>query len=437
MINVKYQFKKDKLNKKNKNELILIELEGLKKDIENKKEDKKLNISLCIDVSGSMEGNLKQNLEYNFLLNNNLKEINFFKNKLEMVKDASCNAINIMKDGDIVSVVAFETNAQVIVNPTVLTKDNRNEIKDKIKKLIARGGTDINNGWLKSVELVAQNIDKEKINRVILLSDGQTINGEKNTDVIANNVRVLSSKSISTSTFGVGEDFNEDLLLKMSKNGNGNFYFIAEDNNFDQMFSEEFTGLSNIVATEIKLKLDLTNKVKLKEEFNELKKENDFYLIQDLTSKSNLSILFDLNTELLPKTNNVNLGKIIIEYKNEKGEKEVIEKELLVEQVSEKDWEKLNENKEVKIQEILLIVAKNKIKASIEVGRGNRDVASNILRASASILNDNNINDQRLGNERSTLETTITGFANLEANSNEGLKKSLMYQSYKTTSGKL
>lgn len=437
MINVKYQFKKDKLNKKNKNELILIELEGLKKDIENKKEDKKLNISLCIDVSGSMEGNLKQNLEYNFLLNNNLKEINFFKNKLEMVKDASCNAINIMKDGDIVSVVAFETNAQVIVNPTVLTKDNRNEIKDKIKKLIARGGTDINNGWLKSVELVAQNIDKEKINRVILLSDGQTINGERNTDVIADNVRMLSSKSISTSTFGVGEDFNEDLLLKMSKNGNGNFYFIAEDNNFDQMFSEEFTGLSNIVATEIKLKLDLTNKVKLKEEFNELKKENDFYLIQDLTSKSNLSILFDLNTELLPKTNNVNLGKIIIEYKNEKGEKEVIEKELLVEQVSEKDWEKLNENKEVKIQEILLIVAKNKIKASIEVGRGNRDIASSILRASASILNDNNINDQRLGNERSTLETTITGFANLEANSNEGLKKSLMYQSYKTTSGKL
>ena len=79
-----------------------------------------------------------------------------------MVKDASCNAINIMKDGDIVSVVAFETNAQVIVNPTVLTKDNRNEIKDKIKKLIARGGTDINNGWLKSVELVAQNIDKKK-----------------------------------------------------------------------------------------------------------------------------------------------------------------------------------------------------------------------------------------------------------------------------------
>lgn len=437
MINVKYQFKKDKLNKKNKNELILIELEGLKKDIENKKEDKKLNISLCIDVSGSMEGNLKQNLEYNFLLNNNLKEINFFKNKLEMVKDASCNAINIMKDGDIVSVVAFETNAQVIVNPTVLTKDNRNEIKDKIKKLIARGGTDINNGWLKSVELVAQNIDKEKINRVILLSDGQTINGEKNTDVIANNVRVLSSKSISTSTFGVGEDFNEDLLLKMSKNGNGNFYFIAEDNNFDQMFSEEFTGLSNIVATEIKLKLELTKKVTLKEEFNELKKENDFYLIQDLTSKSNLSILFDLNTELLPKTNSVNLGKIIIEYKNEKGEKEIIEKELLVEQASEKDWEKLNENKEVKIQEILLIVAKNKIKASIEVGRGNRDVASNILRASASILNDNNINDQRLGNERSTLETTITGFANLEANSNEGLKKSLMYQSYKTTSGKL
>ena len=95
---------------------------------------------------------------------------------------------------------------------------------------------------------------------------------KKNTDVIANNVRVLSSKSISTSTFGVGEDFNEDLLLKNEQNGNGNFYFIAEDNNFDQMFSEEFTGLSNIVATEIKLKLDLTKK-KLKEEFNELKKK--------------------------------------------------------------------------------------------------------------------------------------------------------------------
>ena len=47
--------------------------------------------------------------------------------------------------------------------------------------------------------------------------------------------------------------FNEDLLEAMSNSGGGNFYFIENDSELESMFNDEFSGLSNVVATDVKL----------------------------------------------------------------------------------------------------------------------------------------------------------------------------------------
>ena len=61
--------------------------------------------------------------------------------------------------------------------------------------------------------------------------------------------------SISTSTFGVGEGFNEHLLEAMSNQGGGNFYYIDTPKAIPDLFLREFKELAAVTARTIPIRL--------------------------------------------------------------------------------------------------------------------------------------------------------------------------------------
>ena len=166
-----------------------------------------------------------------------------------------------MSEGDYVSVETFDSYVNVVLESLQLTKDNKNEVILKINQLTIAGATNLHGGWLEGCKQVAKNKSKEFLNRVVVLTDGQTNNGERNPDVIATDVMNVYDKGVSTTTFGVGSDFNENLLQDMANSGGGNFYYIEKEEEFAKMFNEEFDGINNIAAFDIKCKLNLENKL--------------------------------------------------------------------------------------------------------------------------------------------------------------------------------
>jgi len=87
----------------------------------------------------------------------------------------------------------------------------------------------------------------------------------------------------------------------------------------------------------------------------------------------------------------------------------------------------------MKVQEVLLTVAKRKEEASREISNGNILRAKEILSDSLSLVGSSCVNDVRLSTETEQLNQTLL---DSETKSSESLKKDIFYQSYKTRSSR-
>ncbi len=181
-----------------------------------------LNLSVVLDRSGSMQGD-----------------------KLAYAKQAAQFLVQHLGVNDRFSLVTFDHQARVNIAPTpVIYKDNINQT---IQEIRAGGGTNLSGGWLYGCRQVAaelvstqrnllpdavsrclkrksgNGIVKRKINRVLLLTDGLANYGVTHPEHIVSLARMNRGDGITTTTMGVGLDFNEDLLTRMASEGGGSF----------------------------------------------------------------------------------------------------------------------------------------------------------------------------------------------------------------------
>lgn len=164
-----------------------------------------LDLSLVLDRSGSMAGE-----------------------KLELAKTAASSAIALLSPLDTVSVVAYNDHVRVAFSAARVTPDAARDASHSMEHLMADGWTDLCGGWMRGCEEVARTLGENAVGRVLLLTDGLANRGTVDHEQILVHVRELRARGVSTSTFGVGEDFDEGLLGRMAEAGGGAFHYIAE-----------------------------------------------------------------------------------------------------------------------------------------------------------------------------------------------------------------
>lgn len=444
-------FEKDALNRDKNEALVLVELTGVKKaTISGSKARQRLNISFAIDVSGSMQEpiysekvkdfNTTPDLDYyrrtlgGHFGNPGLFNKPIYKNtKLSQAKSAVIKALEGMKDGDVISIVTFDNSSHIIVPSTEINASNRAGIIQKINGLLANGSTNLHAGWLTAATEVAKAIHEKQINRVIVLSDGQTNSGVMRISDIARDVSSLYDKKISTTTFGIGGDFNEDLLQSMSNAGGGNSYYIENASQFETMFAEEFQGLSNLSASNIKVTFKLNEGFSITENLNKIEEKDGIYLLPNITSTSKFSLLLKLETKLEKDSKAADVGEVTIQYLDSEGSSHSITSQLKAKVVGKKKWESLSYNQEVKVQETLLTVANNKIDVTRALDRGDMEGARTLLQASSNYIASSGLKDDRLMAEVSSLDSKLNNATSLSAGS---LRKSMAYESYNMRTGR-
>jgi Ca-activated chloride channel family protein len=451
MIKLNYNSEKEALNVNKKESLFLVELEGEKNQVKRTTKKQKLNLSLAIDISGSMSEYIlsldTESLVSQIGVNNinnrilGLPTMSSFSSfnrvsKLDLVKKAAIKAIDKMKDGDFVSVVAFDDKTTVVFDSKELTKENRSEVVRLINALGIRGGTDVHAGWLAAATEVAKTMKEKYLNRVLILTDGETMSGIRDPLEICKNVAALRSKGISTSTFGVGSRFNEDLLQGMSDKGAGNFYYIKDEKDFDDVFNQEFNGLLNVAGSEIVLSFETENGVVIEKQLNNLEKGTDGWILSDLAGGRKIPLLFKINIDYpkdLDMKGNFKLGNIILKYKNENGEKVELKTEVEMPLMKNKKWESLPYIQEVKVQEMLLIIAEERLNAGNLAMTGNIGAAKEILRSASAMASSLDYADERLTASLNSLQSNLASADNLSMGD---FKKSMVYESYRTRTGK-
>jgi Ca-activated chloride channel family protein len=175
-----------------------------------------LNLSLILDRSGSMSGN-----------------------KLVYVKQAAEHALRLLNKRDRASVVIYDDQIQVLAASQPMSPVNRERMIQALKGVRTGGMTNLSGGWFAGCDQIADHQRAEAINRALLLTDGLANQGVTDQEELASHAKALHQRGIATTTFGVGNDFNEFLLQAIADAGGGHFYFIDDPDQIPNYFQGE------------------------------------------------------------------------------------------------------------------------------------------------------------------------------------------------------
>jgi Ca-activated chloride channel family protein len=192
------------------------------------------NFSLVLDRSGSMDGE-----------------------KMENVKEAVGYVVDHLSDNDLVSVTIFDDQVETLIPSQ--PAQNRAEIKAKLANVIARGGTQISDGLKAGLAEVKKGHAKDRVNRIILLTDGQTWDDE---DACLKLADEAGKQGIAITSIGIGDEWNEKLLLQLAERSQGNSHWIQNPISILDVFQQEVEGMQAVAATNLRVTARMSKGVK-------------------------------------------------------------------------------------------------------------------------------------------------------------------------------
>jgi len=184
------------------------------------------NVSFVLDKSGSMTGE-----------------------KIAKAKEAAIAAVQRLNKKDIVSVVVYDSTVRVVVPATKLA--DKQMVCDAIRRIEAGGTTALFAGVSKGADELRKFLDKNRVNRVILLSDGLANVGPQSPSELGSLGASLMKEGIAVSTMGLGLDYNEDLMSQLARRSGGNHIFIEKASDLVKIFNYEFDDVLSVVAQEV------------------------------------------------------------------------------------------------------------------------------------------------------------------------------------------
>jgi Ca-activated chloride channel family protein len=197
-----------------------------------------VNVAIVIDKSGSMNSG----------------------GKIQAAKEAAILALHRLKSNDIVSVVLYDSDVEVLVPATKMT--HRDRIIRKIRGIGAGGSTALYAGVQTGADEVRKFLSNERVNRVVLLSDGLANVGPDSPRALGKLGADLVDEGISVTTIGLGSGYNEDLMSKLAFKSDGGHHFCEEADELAGVFDQEFGRALSVVAQKVIIEITCPKDVK-------------------------------------------------------------------------------------------------------------------------------------------------------------------------------
>jgi Ca-activated chloride channel homolog len=154
--------------------------------------------------------------------------------KLEYAKAAALTVTKTLKDGDLMSVIGFDSQPFVVI-PLEPLSQSRPYFSELVDRLKARGTTFLLPAIQEAERSLAQS--GAAIKHVVILTDGETGGtAAMYYDLISSMHR---DGGVTISTIAIGREANVGLLESISKYGGGGFYQTDSAENLPQLFLED------------------------------------------------------------------------------------------------------------------------------------------------------------------------------------------------------
>jgi len=201
------------------------------------------HIAICIDTSRSMN-----------------KE-----DKLEKAKDALTTWVfGLLEDADRISVVTFDSEAEVVMNSTRWGDVDRSAATEQIESLEANGSTDM----FGALELAADELTNARstgmtAERVLLLSDGEQNSPERSVDEFEQLAERIDDRGIRIRAGGIGSEYNVETIKALGTTGRGKWLHVQNPREIREFFGTAVEDAQTVIGTDAEVRFDFRDSVEV------------------------------------------------------------------------------------------------------------------------------------------------------------------------------
>ena len=191
-----------------------------------------VDLALVLDRSGSMAGA-----------------------KWHQARHAALQALGQLTAQDRAAVVVFDHEVDTLLPLAPVMPLTRQMAEQALLGITPRGNTDLGGGWLTGCGLIGQETPGDRLRRCFLVSDGEANAGITDASELGQHAHQLRQLGVVTSTFGVGDHYNEELLGLLADAGGGAFLDIAQAEGIPALIARELGDALTVVCPDIKVHL--------------------------------------------------------------------------------------------------------------------------------------------------------------------------------------
>lgn len=211
-------------------EIIHIGLQGY--DIAPDKQPS-LNLVFLMDVSGSMNA----------------------PDRLPLVQKALNVLIDQLRPEDRVSIAVYAGAAGAVLAPT--DGNHKLKIRCAVDAMRAGGSTAGGEGLALAYAMAEQGFDKDAVNRVILMTDGDFNVGIADPQKLEDFVAEKRKTGVYLSVYGFGRgNYNDVMMQTLAQSGNGTAAYVDTLDEAHKLFRDDFSGSLFPIADDVKIQVE-------------------------------------------------------------------------------------------------------------------------------------------------------------------------------------
>ncbi|MCA9715376.1 MAG: VWA domain-containing protein, partial [Myxococcales bacterium] len=195
-----------------------------------------MNLVFSLDTSGSMSGE-----------------------PVELLKESMRATAASLRAGDVVSIVEWSDVQSVLMDSYEVSGPSDPMLLAIVNNIETGGSTDLHAGLVLAYQLASANFSDQRINRVVLISDGGANTGTTDIDLIAASADDSDGEGIYMVGVGVGASsgYRDDLMDEVTDAGKGAYVFIDSPEEANRMFGDRFVQIMDVAARDVQMQVTL------------------------------------------------------------------------------------------------------------------------------------------------------------------------------------
>jgi len=173
-----------------------------------------------------------------------------------MVKATLLDTIPRLNPEDYLSIVTFDDQARVNIPMGKIKDKNPKDLARTVSSIEAGGSTNLELGYRLGLEEAAKTESGIEIN-LILLSDGQANRGLTSPVELGKLATAATEHLVTTSTIGIGQGYDENILGSLADGGNGNHIAGITQGEATDGLQSEIDGLLQKTMLDVKFRMVL------------------------------------------------------------------------------------------------------------------------------------------------------------------------------------